>query len=149
MARRPYIETKKIKPEYKPVTSSNKPKKEIAVANNREVIGMDGKSDWFRANCRGCDKKLITKRKVKSPNYYQCKECKTWHFTPKGIFDIDRFETKPIKPHEVIGNLYCAKLDYAQSEFNQEEWHYGSKQQMNNIINADAWEVVEDMEIVK
>lgn len=149
MARRPFIEKPLIiKDEFVPRGSASRPDGYVSGAPNKEVIGMDGRSDWFRADCRECGHKHITRRSEKSTRYYACPECDTWHHQNKGFFDTDRFETKPLRNDEVDGKLYRVKLDFSSSDFDQSEWHYGLKKDLEERIEGDKFEVVSEMEPV-
>jgi predicted RNA-binding Zn-ribbon protein involved in translation (DUF1610 family) len=149
MARRPYIETSIIKREFAPgSSSSSRPDGYVSGAKNKKVIGMDGRNDWFRAECRECGRKHITIRKEKSRRYYSCQECGAWHHQHKGFFNTDRFETVPLRDEEVDGRLYRVELDYAPSEFDQSEWHYGLQEDLKKKADEDIYEAVSDIKPV-
>lgn len=148
MARRPYIEPKIISNSFHPNRSSSKPNEYVAGAVNKEVVGMDGRCDWFRCECRECGQKMITRRKEKRTSYFSCQSCGAWHHQNKEFFDIDRFKTVPIMNDEVEGQLYRVELDYSVSDFDQAEWHYGTEQALREKMSDDTWEVVSDIEQV-
>lgn len=149
MGRRPYIQTDIIRRDLRPNPYGSRPNEYVAGANNKEIIGMDGRNDWFRANCRECGQKHITKRLEKSTAYYQCQNCDAWHHVNKGFFDLKRFETKPLRGDEVNTTLYKVKLDYEPSSFDQSDWHYGSKDKLKSKLEDDTWIMVSDIKVVK
>lgn len=149
MVRRPYIVNPRIiKSEFIPDGSASRPDGYTSGAPNKEVIGMDGRCDWFRAECRECRHKLITRRSEKSTRYYACPECGAWHHQNKGFFDTDRFETKPLKNDEVDGTLHRMKLKYSPSDYSDPEWYYGLKDDLQEKRDRENYEVVSDIEPV-
>ncbi len=147
MARRPYINQRIIASELRPgKLMSSRPDGYISGALNKEVIGMDGRNDWFRAECRECGQKHITRRKEKNMHYYACQNCGTWHNQNSGFFNLDRFPTKPLKNAEVDGTLYRVQLDYTVSDFDQTEWHYNTKTELESKVEDDTWEAVSEIE---
>jgi len=129
---------------------SSRPKGYISGALSKEVVGMDGRLDYFRAECRECGQKHITRRGEKSSRYYACRECGTWHHINKGFFNHDRFETKPLTNEEFSEQLYRIRLAYSKSSFDEDgSWFYGSKEYLREKASGDFWETVKPIEEVQ
>ncbi|AGM11528.1 hypothetical protein M199_gp138 [Halogranum tailed virus 1] len=150
MSRRPYIENLKIADEYRTgASSSSRPRGYISGSLNKEVVGMDGRVDYFRGDCRECGRTHITRRGEKSSRYYACQECGTWHHINRGFFNHDRFETVPLKNDEFSEQLYRIKMAYSKSSFDDPAWFYGSKDYLREKAQGDFWETVEPIEEVQ
>lgn len=151
MSRRPYIENFKIADEYRPgSSSSSRPDGYISGALNKEVVGMDGRVDYFRGECRECGQKHITRRGEKRGRYYACASCGTWHHINKGFFNHDRFETKPLRNEEFAEQLCRIRLAYSKSSFDEDgSWFYGSRDYLREKAQGDFWETVKPIEEVQ
>jgi len=152
MARRPYIEQRKIKDEYAANATHSNDGGYRSHCPHYEPVGMDGRNDWFRWECRDCERTYISQRSEKRQRYYKCRDCGALHFVYKGFFSLpDRTngsETVPLKPHEFEGMLYKAKIQYKPLD-DGGNWYYGSPEWLQEKIQRDDYETVEHITEVK
>lgn len=148
MSRRPYIQQKIIKDELAARGYSSRPNEYSSHCTDYEVVGMDGRCDWFRWHCRDCDEKFISRRNEKSMARYQCTECGAWHFVYKGFFTLpdkpNGSETVPLKQSEVDGTLYRAKLVYApdgEAVLDEGSWFYGHEDYIKSHVGDGPYRV--------
>lgn len=141
MARRPYIEPRKIRSDLKANAIGRGLAGHSKHVYNYQPVGSDGRYDWFRWNCRNCDRKYISMRAEKRMKYYRCLDCQTDHFVYKGFFSSDK-PTKPLTQSEFDGDLCKAKLAYKGRE-DRATWFYGSPEHLQDKIQGEYWETVE------
>jgi hypothetical protein len=138
MARRPYFDPQIIEDELRARPYGSRPDGYSTHCPNYEPVGMDGRNDWFRWNCRECGKKYISQRSEKSQNRYQCVECDAWHFVYSGFFDSDK-ETKPLTPDECHEDLYHAEC--AENEWGDAPEFYGGMEYICDKIEGDYFDI--------
>lgn len=142
MARRPYIEQLKIKDEFAANATHSNDGGYRSHCPNYEPVGMDGRNDWFRWECRECERTYISPRSEKRQKYYKCRDCGELHFVYKGFFDIDRSETVPLRQDEFHGTLCKAKIEYIPLD-DGGEWYYGSPEWLQEKIQREKYRTVE------
>jgi len=150
MGRRPYIEQGHIGDEFRARGYGSKPNGYTTHCTQYEVVGMDGRHDWFRWHCRECDSKYISRRHEKSQKYYQCTECDAWHFVYSGFFAQpsrkNGCETIPLTQDEYSEELCVAELKYGTLDPDK---YYGTREWLQERVDKEKYELVSDIKVVE